>query len=336
MRFLAFHLPPWGIGFENTPSQRTNKLMRQLSTEQTTALLDYQAVADACAELLTLARTGQTTCPPRSAMPIGNDGTLLLMPATDRTIAITKLITVHPFNGDAALPTIQGEMVIVDATNGQRLLLVDGAAVSARRTAAVSLLAAQRLGARRDSPVLVYGAGTQAQVHLEAFQAGLGTTQAYLYSRTRPRAEALAGKMQKQGLNVKVIDDPNTVLDETQIIVTATTSQSPILPERLASDTFVAAVGAFRPQMAEIPPALAGASQVFIDTEEGAKDEAGDLIQAAEQGHFNWADAVTLEQVICDHAKPHGQGPIVFKSVGQSLWDLAAARVLIAATDQAL
>lgn len=310
--------------------------MRQLNTEQTTALLDYQAIADACAELLLLSRARQTNCPPRSAMPLANDGTLLLMPATDHTIAMTKLVTVHPFNGDAALPTIQGEMVIVDAMNGQRLLLVDGAAVSARRTAAVSLLAAQRLGTQRDSPVLVYGAGTQAQVHLEAFQAGLGTTHAYLYSRSRPRAEALAEKMRQQGLIISVINDPSMVLDETKIIVTATTSQTPVLPERLSDDTFVAAVGAFRPQMAEIPPLLAGNSQVFIDTEEGAKDEAGDLIQAAEQGHFNWADAVTLEQVICDQVKPRTTGPIVFKSVGQSLWDLAAARVLLAATDQAL
>lgn len=310
--------------------------MRHLNTEQTTALLDYQAIADACAELVSLSRAGQTNCPPRSAMPLANDGTLLLMPATDHTIAITKLVTVHPFNGDAALPTIQGEMVIVDALNGQRLLLVDGAAVSARRTAAVSLLAAQRLGAHRDSPVLVYGAGTQAQVHLEAFQAGLGTTHAYLYSRSRPRAEALAAKMQQQGLIISVINDPSLVLDETKIIVTATTSQTPVLPEHLSDDTFVAAVGAFRPQMAEIPPVLVSNSQIFIDTEEGAKDEAGDLIQAAELGHFNWADAVTLEQVICDQVKPRTTGPIVFKSVGQSLWDLAAARVLIAATDQAL
>lgn len=310
--------------------------MRQLDTHQTTELLDYQAIADACAELLILARQGQTLCPPRSAMPITNDGTLLLMPATDHTIAITKLVTVHPFNADAALPTIQGEMVIVDAANGRRLLLVDGAAVSARRTAAVSLLAAQRLGAQRNTPVLVYGAGTQAQVHLEAFQAGLGTTHAYLYSRSRPRADALAKKMQQQGLNIQVIDDPNAVLDETKVIVTATTSQTPVLPERLASDTFVAAVGAFRPQMAEIPPALAKSSQIFVDTEEGAKEEAGDLIQAAEQGQFNWSDAITLEQVICEQVQPQAHGPVIFKSVGQSLWDLAAARVLINATGRAL
>ncbi|MBS3785572.1 MAG: delta(1)-pyrroline-2-carboxylate reductase family protein [Gammaproteobacteria bacterium] len=309
--------------------------MRQLDTEQTRALLDYQAVADACADLLMLARQGKTVCPPRSAMPLAKDGTLLLMPATDHTIAITKLVTVHPLNVEASLPTIQGEMVIVDAANGKRLLLADGAAVSARRTAAVSLLAAQRLGARRDSPILVYGAGTQAQVHLEAFQAGLGITRGYIVSRSRDRAEALAKKMHKQGLNLEVIDDPDAVLNETKVIVTATTSNTPVLPEHLSNNTFVAAVGAFRPQMAEIPPALIKTSRIVIDTEEGAKDEAGDLIQAEQQGQFEWSKATTLEQVVCDNVTPQGEGAIIFKSVGQSLWDLAAARVLVDAMDRA-
>ena len=302
--------------------------MQTLNREQTLACLDYQAVADSCAEVLKLARAGETACPPRGFMPLVEDGTLLLMPATDGRIAITKLVTVHPRNSAHARPTIQGEMVILDAATGERYLLVDGGAVSARRTAAVSLLAAQRLAPRTDTPVLVYGAGTQARTHLEAFRDGLGTRHAFIHSRTRHRAEVLAAEMNEQGMNVTVIDDPRAVLEEVRLVVTATTATQPFLPASLPQDAFVAAVGAFRPHMAEIPPALLQQGNVIVDTAEGARDEAGDLIQAHNAGVFDWTDATTLESVIVDGRHPGGGGPVIFKSVGQSLWDLAAGRVL--------
>ena len=304
--------------------------MQWLDREQTQARLDYQAVADACAEVLKLAAAGRTACPPRGVLPLAEDGTLLLMPATDGEIAITKLVTVHPRNSRQARPTIQGEMVVLDAATGERLLLVDGGAVSARRTAAVSLLAAQRLAPRTDTPVLVYGAGMQARVHLEAFQEGLGINQAYLYSRTRSRAEQLAQRMHERGLQVTVIDNPDDALEQVRLIVTTTTATTPVLPEALPNDCFVAAVGAFRAHMAEAPPALIARSRVVIDTEEGARDEAGDLIQAQAQGVFQWSDALTLDAVIREQRTPKGNGPVLFKSVGQSLWDLAAGRVLAA------
>jgi len=308
--------------------------MRTLDRQQTLERLDYPALADACARVLASARAGHTECPARGAMGLAEGGTLLLMPATDGRLAITKLVTVHPHNSRHGRPTIQGEMVVLDAATGERQLLVDGGAVSARRTAAVSLLAARQLAPRTDTPMLVYGAGTQARTHLEAFRDGLGLREAYLYSRTRSRAEALAAEMNQAGMRVSVIDDPATVLDTVRVIVTATTSTRPILPTALPADTFVAAVGAFRAHMAEVPPALLAHGRVVIDTAEGAREEAGDLIQAHESGHFDWQQATSLEAVVLDQAQPVGGGPIIFKSVGQSLWDLAAGQVLVESLDR--
>jgi ornithine cyclodeaminase len=301
--------------------------MRVLDATATADLLGYQRVADAVAEVIGLERQGRTQAPPRGVMALPEDGTLLLMPATDGEVAITKLVTVHPRNGARQLPTIQGEMSVMDAATGRRLALVDGATVSARRTAAVSLLAAQRLAPRTDTPLFVYGAGTQARVHIEAFREGFGTDTVYLYSRTRERAESLAEHARRLGMRAQVVSDPQQALAECRLVVAATTATRPILPERLPEDTFVAAVGAFRPHMAELPPQLVASGAVVIDTEDGARDEAGDLIQAAEQGAFRWSDALELAAVICDGHRPAG-GPVLFKSVGQSLWDLAAGRVI--------
>ncbi|MGB3633911.1 MAG: delta(1)-pyrroline-2-carboxylate reductase family protein, partial [Rubrobacteraceae bacterium] len=95
-------------------------------------------------------------------------------------------------------------------------------------------------------------------------------------------------------------------------------------------DTFVAAVGAFNPEMAELPPGLLSEATVVVDTLEGVKEEAGDLIQAERAGAFNWDQAIQLEDTLDWDNLP--DGPTVFKSVGHALWDLAAARTVFSRT----
>jgi ornithine cyclodeaminase len=247
------------------------------------------------------------------------------MPASDREISITKLVTVHPQNPGRGLPTIQGEVVVMDATTGERLGLLDGSVVTARRTAAVSILAARELAPRQSSgPLLVVGAGTQGRAHLEAFHEGLGVSEGFISSRSTESAAALAEHARSLGMDATAVGRPEEVLDGVSLIVTATTSSEPVLPEEIPEDVFVAAVGSFEPEAAELPPALISDSQVFVDTMAGAKDEAGDLIQASEAGAFRWEDATALEDALRSSVRPKGR--VVFKSVGHALWDLAAAR----------
>src|SRR5829696_467966 len=77
-------------------------------------------------------------------------------------------------------------------------------------------------------------------------------------------------------------------------------------------------------EMAELPPGLVGSSSVVVDTIEGVREEAGDLIRAEHAGAFGWEDATQLEDALLWSNKPGGT--IAFKSVGHALWDLAAAR----------
>lgn len=297
--------------------------MEILNAEQTRQRLPYAGLADAIAAVV---RNPEADAPERAQMPLPAGGTLLLMPAADQTIAMTKMVTVHPHNAASDLDTIQGEMVVLDAATGVRKGLLDGATVSGRRTAALSLLAARVLAPITTGPAVIVGAGVQAQAHIEAFADGLGTRQFYIQSRTRARAQALAERMRDElGIEVTVIDDLAAAPEQVRLYATATTSQTPVLPEWLPADAFVAAVGAFKPDMAELPPTLIRSGQVIVDTLEGARTEAGDLIQAASFNAFDWQDARTLAQTI--DAGVTGPGPILFKSVGHSLWDLAAARL---------
>jgi ornithine cyclodeaminase len=119
-----------------------------------------------------------------------------------------------------------------------------------------------------------------------------------------------------------VIEDTLEAVERVSLIVTATTSTTPVLPDIVREDAFIAAVGAYRPDMAELPPSLVRRARLFVDTLEGARAEAGDLIQAG----VDWGQVRALGDVL-DSALP--PGPVVFKSVGHALWDLAASRLAL-------
>ena len=299
-------------------------MTRIFDAEETAARLPYPDLADSIRDVALSRSSGTVQAPPRLALPLPDGAVLLVMPAADGGLAITKLVTVHPENPGRGLPTIQGEVVVMEASTGTRLGLLDGATVTARRTAALSLLAARELAPRPDGPLLIVGAGAQGRSHLEAFREGLGVSEAYVSSRTREGAESLAAHAETLGMDATVVEDPGEALAEAGLVVTATTSRQPVLPDRVTEGTFVAAVGSFQPEAAELPPGMISNATVVVDTMEGAGEEAGDLIQAEKAGVFRWADATELEEVL--RGRDRTRGTVVFKSVGHSLWDLAAAR----------
>ena len=132
-----------------------------LSPQATAAALPYPALAR---EIEALLRDPSVVVPPRLVQPLPGGGSLFVMPALDAQLAITKLITFVAGNAAQGLPTIQGDIVVFDARRGQRLVVLDGPTVTARRTAAVSLLAAQRLAPQARGPLLIVGAGVQGRI----------------------------------------------------------------------------------------------------------------------------------------------------------------------------
>jgi 1-piperideine-2-carboxylate/1-pyrroline-2-carboxylate reductase [NAD(P)H] len=294
-----------------------------LGAEETAARLPYADLAESIREVVLERGSGAVHAPSRMSLPLAEGGVLLVMPASGKDIAMTKLVTVHPENTRSGLPTIQGEVVVMEAGTGRRLGILDGSVVTARRTAALSLLAARELAPRPNGPLLIVGAGTQGRAHLEAFHEGLGTSRVFVNSRTRESAGSLVEHAERLGLEARVIEEPGEALGEASLVVTATTSREPVLPEGVPDGSFVAAVGSFEPGVAELPVGLVAGAAVVVDTLEGAREEAGDLIQAEKAGAFSWENATQLEDVLRASERP--EGTVVFKSVGHALWDLAAA-----------
>jgi ornithine cyclodeaminase len=249
------------------------------------------------------------------------------MPASDSHTAITKLITFTPANAGKGRPTIQGDVVVFDISTGQRRLVLDGPTVTARRTAAVSVLAAQRLAHDTQAPLLIVGAGVQGKAHLEAFAAVLGTRQVMIYSRSVQSADTLARHATSMGLQAQVVASADAALAGCPLAVICTPASSLVLSATPRRDGFICAVGAFTPGMAELSPGLcqhvADYGTVWLDAAD-AKHEAGDLLQAG----LNLQTMATLGEVVRQNtARP--AGPVLFKSCGWAGWDLAAARLAL-------
>jgi ornithine cyclodeaminase len=271
------------------------------------------------------------TLPPRTHLSLPNSGTWLIMPAADRELAITKLVTVHPHNRQQGRPSVQGDVIVCDAASGRRLLWLDGERVTAIRTAALSILAAQRLANNPGGDWLVVGTGVQAAAHIAAAVHHLGTKRVYVAGRNLSQAERFCRERQRdrgfESVELRPILDVATAGADLAVLVTATTSQIPVVPQDLPTGLFIAAVGAYRRDHREIPEAVvARAAQptglLVVDTEAAAV-ESGELAA----GDWDRSRIVSLR-----HAWQLPRAPrdlVLFKSVGHAAWDLAAARVAV-------
>ena len=283
-------------------------------------------------ELQLLLRDPAVTVPSRLIQPLPGGGSLFVMPANDARIAIAKLITFTPANAQRGRPAICGDVVVFDVNTGERIAIIDGPTVTARRTAAVSLLAAQRLARNTAGPLLIVGAGVQGRAHLDAFHAGLSVQEVWIASRSVASANALVLHAQQLGMKARRIDDPDAALAQCPLVVTTTPAQQVVLRAMPRADAFIAAVGAFTPHMVEwsasVCRALASVGTLVVDTRD-ADHEAGDLLQAG----IDVPALPTLADVVeeagwRDHPARRASGPVLFKSCGWAGWDLAAARCI--------
>ncbi len=295
---------------------------------RTAALLGFPALVDAIAVAAAQLAHGAIHSPERHALPLGQGGVLLSMPATAPDIAIHKLANIQKANAARGLPTLQGVVTVCDAATGRPLCLLDGPELTARRTAAVTMLALRTLLPAAPAALLLIGTGVLAVSHLQALHAVHPGCRVWVRARTAQGARAFCDTW--RALHPELLPCPEQLPPALQAVVAVTTSTEPVYDAPACAGRLVVGVGAFRPEMAEIGATTLAGSLVVADDPAGARHEAGDLLRAG----VDFAGVRSLAQVLRERP-PAGQ-PVVFKSVGSAAWDLAAARVALAALGSAL
>jgi 1-piperideine-2-carboxylate/1-pyrroline-2-carboxylate reductase [NAD(P)H] len=292
-------------------------MIQSFDEQQTAALLPYPELVDALSVAVTQYGAQKIVSPERLVVPLQAKGVMLSMPASAADLAIHKLVNVCPGNGAKGLPTIHGQVTAYDSTTGQALFTLDGPTVTGRRTAGISALGIGRL-ARSVKSILLIGTGKQASNHAEAFAALFPDATLYVKGSSLQSAQRFAAS--RKGM---IALDNEVVPDDIDVVITLTTSRTPVYHDVARAARLVVGVGAFTPDGAEIAASIVHASDVVVDDPAGAKHEAGDLIQAG----IDWTKVGALADVIDGSWSGSAERPVVFKTVGCAAWDLAAARL---------
>ncbi len=305
--------------------------MHILDAQQTAAALPYARLVPALAQAAQEFADGRITAPERQVVPIDANSVLLSMPAVSADLSVTKLITVHGDNARHGLPAIQGEVIVFETQTGRRIALLHGPTVTARRTAAMTLLGIQTLAPAKPTSALLIGTGVQAAAHADALVEFFGVTQFWIVARDVARMQAFCSELSTRHADRGIVASPLAAdamqkdVPATDVLIALTTSRTAVIPARLAPQTLAVGVGAFKPDMVEFPAALLAERTIVVDDLGGAKHEAGDLIQAG----VDWSRVRAIGDILAGRGEKlqPAQGLPVFKTVGQASWDLAAARV---------
>lgn len=304
-----------------------------LSASDQRDLVDMNEIL-ACVEVaLSEFSASKTDTPIRTVLPFGNGNSGLVMPSVAEGLGTMglKYVTVVPSNAEIGKKAIHGVVLLSDVLTGEPLALLEGSFLTQIRTGALSGVATKYL-ARQDAKSLgIIGTGEQATGLCEAILAVRDIEIIRIYNRTIQKAEQFAEFVaEKFDKEVVICRDPDEVVKESEILVTATTSMEPVFSHDLLPGTHVNAVGSFRPTMQELPSsAIYSASKVIVESKEAALEEAGDLqipiqegVFSAEQLHAELGQIVAGEQA----GRENDQEITVFKSVGLAIADIVVAK----------
>ena len=260
-------------------------------------------------------------------------GSLLLMAAWQpgRYLGV-KTVTVFAANAARGLPSLHAVYTLFDAATGVPLAQIDGTALTARRTACVSALAASYLARDDASRLLVVGAGRVASLVPAAMAAVRPIEHVQVWNHRSDGARTLARSLCERGWRAEATDDLRQAVQHADVVSCATLATQPLIRgEWLQPGTHLDLIGSFTPEMREADAQCVARARVFVDQDE-ALAKAGDLLQAVAEHAFE-RDALqgTLEQLCRNQRNGRADASEItlFKSVGSAWQDLAAAGLVV-------
>lgn len=310
--------------------RRLLNMIPQLSAEQVHAALDWAPLAEA----LAAAFAAPPVAPTRHAHVMAAQDHLLLMPAWSADRIGIKLVTVLPDAPRHGGHTVEATYLLLNRSTGAPVALLDGEALTLRRTAATSALAARQLAREDARTLLVVGTGRLAPWMVRAHVALRPALRRVLvWGRDITRAQQCVAELAEQGIDAEAVRDLSTAVPTADIVCCATTSRVPLVRgEWLSEGAHLDLVGAYTPTMREVDDMAVARSRIVVDTFDGALTEAGDLLQPLETRVITRADILADLAEVLRHGVAIRRSPrdiTLFKSVGHALEDLAAASLAV-------
>lgn len=287
--------------------------MIYLSKKDMLEMLDYKRMISSIEKAYEIQASGHFTMPDRLHIH-DRENTLLYMPCLIETSYATKLVSVIPDNKNKGMPVVSGLVILNDRETGQVNAIMDGQMLTAIRTGAVGGTAVKYLAKKHSKVLGIIGCGVQGyyqclfalQVH--DFDA-IVLYDAHGYHK---------GFNQ---MNVKYALSADALVDEADVIITATTSYEPVFMNPHVKDKIFIGIGSFKPDMREYSDAFIEQMDIILTDTPFAKEESGDLKIPLTKGIISASDILTF------NLKGY-KGTVFFKSVGMALFDNLVAEAI--------
>jgi ornithine cyclodeaminase/alanine dehydrogenase-like protein (mu-crystallin family) len=271
---------------------------------------------------------GEWTMPPKVYVPAYPAGDFRAMPALGQGHSLLKWVTSFPGNLGSGLPTVMGLVLLSDASNGVLRAVLDAGAVTALRTGAAAVLAAETLGRDDAETAAVIGAGVNGRAVARTFAArGRGVA---VWDIDEARARSVADE-----LGAEVAESRGDALSA-DLVATVTPGREVLLGEgALRPGQHASLMGADGPGKQEIAAAELARVRVFCDDWEQASHN-GDLVHAVDAGVLAREDVTELGAVLAGSAEGRASADeaTVFDSTGLAIQDLAIALAALERADE--
>jgi thiomorpholine-carboxylate dehydrogenase len=288
-----------------------------LNEDQIRAVLSYDDLIPAIRQALMEFSAGRVVQPVRSVMRVASHwGWFAVMPAVYGGVMGAKMVTFYPGNVELQKHTHMAMIQLFRSDTGEPLAAMDGRLITEMRTAAVSAVAVDCLAGRDVKVLGILGSGVQARSHVKALGRVRRFEEIRVWSRSEENARRFADEV---GARMTSAEEAVRGAD---VVLTLTSSPVPVLRGQwLKKDAVVCAVGAVTPERRELDDeAMRGA--VVVESREAAMREPGDILLAKAEVSAEIGEL--LNGVMVDK----GSRPVVFKSVGIAIEDIAAARLV--------
>ena len=310
--------------------------MLVLSEKQVQSLIDIQELIAALEQAHIQYSTGKAVVPVRLVVPLPQiRGRITSMPGylnADKVLGM-KVVTYFQDNPRQNLPAILGTVMLFSAESGKIIAVMDGSSITAIRTACASAMATKAL-ANAEAPVLgILGAGVQARAHIRALCPVRKISKIKLYSPSGKSGAAVKKDLESEvGAAVEIARSAEEAVRDSDLIVTATTSNTPVLSrEWLKPGAHINAVGSHRPDQREIDGPTVALAKVVVDSREAVMAECGDILlaikeQSITESHIHGEIGDVLAGT--KPARTSSDEITLYKSVGIAIQDVATANLV--------
>ena len=294
-----------------------------LTAENVLAAVSPERAVEAVREGFIAYAKGEWTMPPKIYVAAYPNGDFRAMPAIGAGHATLKWVTSFPANLERGLPTVKAIVLVSDAETGMPVAVLEGSALTALRTGAAAVLAAETLGRRKAKTVAVIGAGVNGKATARTFLARGREVMIWDLDSERARAAA-------EELGATVAADREEAL-AADIVATVTPAYEPLISESfLRPGQHVSLMGADGPGKCEIDPREIARTHVFCD-EWAQASHAGELQHSVREHLVKREQVTQLGDVLAGLApgRANGKEITTFDSTGLAIQDLALALAVL-------